>query len=253
MKTFLTRPVAVFAGLVAIIAGGATWAAVAASASTPVFTGTLVVCWNPKTHEPTTWKAPHLCPSGQVQAQVNGRGPRGPRGIQGQQGIQGLKGDTGQQGIQGVKGDTGPSGVVAAHTSNLGPLASVPTGGSFNATTGAVEVGTVNLPAGTFLVSLNAKATPRASGDTAQIFPQFFVYNQVKNPGFAGDLFNVGAGALEPDGTNHDSYFSGDSLITLASPTTLHVYAFGYDSDSGAGSYVLDGLTITTIQVTPAG
>jgi hypothetical protein len=46
------------------------------------------------------------------------------------------------------------------------------------------------------------------------VFPQFSGYDQVKNASFAGDQFNVGAGALEP------------------------AYAFGYDS--GAGTYALD-------------
>ena len=38
-------------------------------------------------------------------------------------------------------------------------------------------------------------------------------------------------------------------MITLAADTTLHVLAFGYDSDRGAGSYQLDDLTITTVQL----
>jgi hypothetical protein len=93
-----------------------------------------------------------------------------------------------------------------------------------------------------------------AGSDTAGvgIYPQFFVYDQVKSRSFTGDLLNVGAGALEPDGTNHDSYFSGSGLITLSADTTLHVYAFGYDSDTGAGAYVLDDVTLTAVAVTVA-
>lgn len=30
---------------------------------------------------------------------------------------------------------------------------------------------------------------------------------------------------------------------------TLHVYAFGYDSDQGAGSYTLDDLAVTATQI----
>jgi hypothetical protein len=85
------------------------------------------------------------------------------------------------------------------------------------------------------------------------VFPQFFVYDQVKNASFTGDLLNVGAGALESGGhTTIDSYYNGSGLITLTAATTLHVYPFGYDSDTSAGSYKLDDLSVTVIQVTPA-
>ena len=125
---------------------------------------------------------------------------------------------------------------------------SIATGGGFVA--GATDTGTLTLPAGTYLVNFNAKATPNKDTGTAQVFPQFFVYNQVKNASFAGDLFNIGAGALEPYSTNHDSYYSGSDVITVPSGGwTLHVYAFGYDSDQGAGSYALDSATITAVQL----
>jgi len=145
-----------------------------------------------------------------------------------------------------ITGPQGSSGVLSTKTKDLGNVPSVATGGGFVAN--STEVGQVQLPAGTYLVSLNAKATPNAA-TSGEVFPQFFVYNQVKNANFTGDLFNVGTGALEPAATNHDSYFSGSTTISLAAPTTLHVYAFGYDSDSGAGSYTLDDLTVTATRV----
>ena len=132
------------------------------------------------------------------------------------------------------------------------PLA-VPTGGSFN--TNSTTVGTVRLAAGTYLVTFSAKATPDDTSLAAgvQVFPQFFVYDQVKNAAFTGDLFNVGEGPLEPAATSHDSYFSGVSQITVpANGETLHVYAFGYDSDSGAGSYKLDSAVITATRLQTA-
>ena len=147
-----------------------------------------------------------------------------------------------------ITGPRGPSGVVSTKTKDLGNVPSVATGGGFVAN--STEVGQVQLPAGTYLLSLNAKATPNAA-TSGEVFPQFFVYNQVKNADFTGDLFNVGTGALEPAATNHDSYFSGSTTITLATATTLRVYAFGYDSDSGAGSYTLDDLTVTATRVNP--
>ena len=83
-----------------------------------------------------------------------------------------------------------------------------------------------------------------------EIFPQFFVYNQAANAAFTGDLFNVGSGALESGANaNIDSYFSGSSEITLTTATTLHIYAFGYDSDRSAGTYILDDLTVTATHI----
>jgi len=126
--------------------------------------------------------------------------------------------------------------------------ASITTGGSFVAN--ATSIGTLKLAAGTYLVNFNAKATPNTDTAAVQVFPQFFVYNQPKNPGFAGDLFNVGAGALEPDATKHDSYYSGSDVVTVpAGGETLNVYAFGYDSDRGGATYALDSATITAVRL----
>jgi hypothetical protein len=38
----------------------------------------------------------------------------------------------------------------------------------------------------------------------------------------------------------------------LTQDTTLDIYAFGYDSDRGAGTYDLDDLTFTATQIQPA-
>lgn len=119
----------------------------------------------------------------------------------------------------------------------------VVTGGSF--VTGSTEVGTVVLQPGTYLVSVNAKATP--TGGSEAVFPQFFVYNQAKNANFTGDLFNVGAGALAAGSTSLDSYYSGSDVIKLTAATTLHLYAFGYSPDKSAGTFTLDDLTVTAV------
>lgn len=140
--------------------------------------------------------------------------------------------------------------VGIATTKDLGAVASVTTGGGF--VDNATPVGSVQLPAGTYTVTLSAKATALLTTDV-QVFPQFFIYDQVKNVDFTGDLLNIGSGALESGGnTNIDSYYDGAGLVTLADTTTLDVYAFGYDSDRGVGSYKLDDLTITAIQVQPS-
>ncbi len=156
----------------------------------------------------------------------------------------------GATGPQGLAGATGTNGTVSVENHSLLAFTTVSTGGSF--VTNGVEEGTVDLSAGTYLLSLSAKATPDVT-TAAEVFPQFFVYDQVKNSNWDGDLFNVGSGALEPfNGTvdsSHDSYFSGAQLITLTAATTLHVYAFGYDSDYSTGSYNLDSLVLSAVSL----
>jgi hypothetical protein len=131
-------------------------------------------------------------------------------------------------------------------SADLKGIASVATGGPFVAN--STEVGTVSLKAGTYLVSVNAKATPNVNSATP-VFPSFFVYNQAKNAAFAGDLFNIGSGALAAGSTSLDSYYSGSEVVTLASDTVLHVYAFGYSPGGAAGSYALDDLTVNAVPV----
>lgn len=107
---------------------------------------------------------------------------------------------------------------------------------------------TITLQPGTYLVSLTAKATPTDTS-SVQTFPQFFVYGQALSSSFAGDVLNVGSGALESGGnTNIDSYFSGSGTVVVTAPnTTLWIYGFGYRSDRSAGSYALDSASLTAV------
>ncbi len=131
------------------------------------------------------------------------------------------------------------------------------TGGSFTAR--KTLVGTVTLAAGTWLVDADFTATPNAN-TAGDVFPQLFVYDGPVNSGFTNDLFNVGAGALEDptativaDGDTINSYYSGESEITVPSGgETLDVYAFGYDSDTGEGSYALNSAVITATHLQTA-
>jgi Collagen triple helix repeat (20 copies) len=176
-------------------------------------------------------------------------GPAGPAGVAGTNGTNGAPGATGPAGVKGDTGATGPSGVQAINTSKLTTTASVPTGGSFNSK--ALQVGSIDLKAGTYLINLSAQSEP--SADTATgVQPQFFLYNQTKNSSFTGDLLNIGSGTLAPAGTNHDNYASGSAIVTLSSDTTLLVYGFGYDNDSGASDYSLIAGSINAVQLTPA-
>jgi hypothetical protein len=235
----------IVAGLLSVaVLGGSAAAIAATSASATTATGpkavTLYGCEAPGHVSVALLSSPPAkCPSGTTLIKADAQGATGPAGAKG---ATGATGATGQQ---------GPSGVVAATTTDLGGVASVATGGGFVA--GATQVGTVDLKAGTYLLSLAAKATPLMTSGV-QVFPQFFVYDQAANAAFAGDLFNVGSGALESGGhTTIDSYYSGSSVVTLTQDTSLHVYAFGYDSDTSAGSYQLDDLTVTAVQLQVAG
>jgi hypothetical protein len=128
------------------------------------------------------------------------------------------------------------------------PESSVTTGGHFTAN--AKMIGTVPLTAGTYLLNVNFIATPNAATSGA-VFPQGFVYDGPAKSNFSNDMYNFGSGALAPynaitptDQVN--SYYSGSSEITVpAGGETLDVYAFGYDSDHGAGSYELNSATLT--------
>jgi hypothetical protein len=163
-------------------------------------------------------------------------------------------------GVTGPKGATGPSGVVSTAAKQLVTKSTptIETGGSFTAR--KTLVGTVALTAGTWLVDANFTATPNAT-TTGDVFPQLFVYDGAVNATFTNDLFNVGAGALEnptativSDGDLINSYYSGESEITVpAHGETLDVYAFGYDSDTGEGSYTLNSAVITATHLQTAG
>jgi hypothetical protein len=163
-------------------------------------------------------------------------------------------------GVTGPKGAPGPSGVVSTAAKQLVTKSTptIETGGSFTAR--KTLVGTVALAAGIWLVDANFTATPNAT-TTGDVFPQLFVYDGTVNASFTNDLFNVGAGALEnptativSDGDLINSYYSGESEITVpAGGETLDVYAFGYDSDTGEGSYTLNSAVITATPLQTAG
>jgi hypothetical protein len=180
---------------------------------------------------------------------LSGTGTTGPQGPAGPTGPMGLTGATGATGPQGPQG---PSGVVATSVTPFPNTGSVKTGGSFTANETAE--GTITLGAGTYLVNVGFKATPNAV-TTGQVFPQVFV-----NGPTAATTFNVGSGALEQAtsaevtaGDTIDSYYSGSAEIVVPSGgITLDLDAFGYDSDTGAGSYNLDSGSVTVTQLVPA-
>lgn len=193
------------------------------------------------------------CPSGSFAFQAGAKGATGAAGAKGATGATGAKGATGATGANGQTGAQGPSGVVSAVNTQLvtGTPVNVPTGGSFFGK--SVQVATANLPAGgTYLLNLSAQSEPSADTSSGGVVPQFFVYDQPKNASFTGDLLNIGSGTLAPAGTGHDSYASGTAIVTVTAPTTLIVYGFGYDNDSGASDFNLIAGSLSAVQLNVA-
>lgn len=111
------------------------------------------------------------------------------------------------------------------------------------------RLGYISLPsAGTYMVTVNATASPRNSS-SVEIFPQFSVYNGAAKSDKSNDLFDAGSGALATDNTSIDSHYSGTDEVTVSGPTTLEVYAWGQDSDGGTSEYNLSGLSATVTQL----
>jgi hypothetical protein len=104
------------------------------------------------------------CPSGDTAIKWNQKGPAGPAGPPGSQGATGPQGPQGAQGPPGPKGDPGPSGISQAYTYLRIPSSplEIPPAGA-----GAQSMGTLNLPAGSYL----AEATLTVS-NTANFFGQ---------------------------------------------------------------------------------
>jgi hypothetical protein len=254
--TSVIRRTAVIAAAVAVVGGTAAAALAAPAGSTGIATaaapaasaGQIVGCV--KTSGGADRIMEHVftgianftgCPAGTFQA--------GPWNVTGPAGPAGAKGATG---AAGAAGPQGPSGVVSTgDTSLVSSDTNIITGGSFLASATEIGAGKVTLTPGTYLLTFNAKAAPNASG-TAQIFPQFFIYDQAKNADFSGDVCNIGTGALEPlfsSGNQHDSYFSGTCQVTVTATITVHSYAFGYDSDQGASTYNLEDADLTATRL----
>lgn len=172
------------------------------------------------------------CPAGTTSIVVGAQGPKGASGV---------------NGTNGTNGAPGPSGVQALATDTLTPTSGIVTGGSFVSL--STEIGTFPLAAGTYQVCVNGKAE-QPTAATAAVSAQLFLYDQAKSSAFTGDLLNVSADTQ--GGTAHDAYLNGCTLVTEASAVTLHVYGFGYDADSGSGSWNLMSGAITTMKLTPA-
>jgi hypothetical protein len=163
--------------------------------------------------------------------------------------VQVASGSPGPKGDKGDTGPQGPSGVVRTHVYSLlqNPLV-INTGGSF--LTHEQLAGEIsNLHAGTYLVTANMKAA-WASGNG--VFPQLFVYSGTPASDFSNDLFNLGNGALAQGNASIDSYYGGTTQLVIPAHGNLKVYAFGYDTDHGAGTYTAESIQVVLTELVPA-
>jgi hypothetical protein len=139
------------------------------------------------------------------------------------------------------------TGAQAIASKTFGEKDGIVTGGSF-VTLSTLIGTTASLPAGTYQFCVNGKAE-QPTAASGSVSAQLFLYDQAKSSSFAGDLLNVSADTQ--GGTSHDAYLNGCTDATLTSAAALNLYAFGYDSDNGAGAYNLIGATVTATQITP--
>lgn len=150
-------------------------------------------------------------------------------------------------GTKGDKGDTGPSGVQAVTSHDFGETDGIIAGGAFIDL--STQVGTLDIAAGTYQVCLNGKVR-QPTAATGSVSAQLFLYDQPKSSSFAGDLLNTST--TPQGGTSHDSYMSGCTIINELAPATLHLYAFGYVSDSSSAQFDLKDANLQLVQLTPA-
>lgn len=155
----------------------------------------------------------------------------------------------GAKGSTGAQGPVGPSGVQALTKDPFAERDGIVTGGSF--LSNATLIGTAPLSAGTYQICVNGKAE-QPTVASGSVSAQLFVYDAdaLANQSFDGDLLNVSADTQ--GGTHHDAYLDGCTLVTEASDVTLRLYGFGYDSDSGSGSWNLMDARIAMVKLTPA-
>lgn len=196
----------------------------------------------------------NLSPSLQKALQ-GARGPQGPQGPQGETGAQGPKGDTGAQGPQGPKGDPGTPGTNGDIARDaLGSLAgrydsdpAAPTtitnlGGSFK--TRSTSVGSIDLPAGTYLLTGSAffdRLDNAVGADDTRL--QLALRDGKTDTSFGTDDGTCFTGLFAKTGVDREATCTTSRVVTFAQPTTVQVIAFGYNdsgSSSGGGNFTVD-------------
>jgi hypothetical protein len=195
-----------------------------------------------------------------IASMAGADGAKGENGAQGTPGapcIDGTDGVDGAPGIDGTNGTNGTDGAdafVDSDTVKFGPTVIEQLGGSWRKTgtalkaIGHTKVGTVELKAGTYLVSVNAsywKSSALASDTTATPSLQLQVNSGVRDGEFPDKTyvttwtdFPAGGAAGERPGSGVlEQTSSAYQIVTLDADTILEVDAFGQNPGTGyAGS-----------------
>jgi hypothetical protein len=158
--------------------------------------------------------------------QVGPQGKQGTQGVQGAQGNQGIRGPQGVQGIQGIQGLTGGTGPSDGYF-NQPSVAAIPL------STKETDVGSVSVPAGSYIVFGTARLYSTGSGSNAECGLQ----NQT---GGNGSDENVNLGA-----TNDRKIISALWAQTVSGPST-----FALECDITTPSTVdVDEVAVAAIKV----
>lgn len=172
-----------------------------------------------------------LAPAVREKLNAVGTGEQGPKGDTGPAGPQGPQGEPGQQGPAGdpatdVKGGVGVTADLARKTI-------VNIGGSF--ATRATELGTFDLPAGTWLVTTSATFYRTATGAEGTR-PQL----ALRYDGLTGNAGTI-LGQEISETANRELMQSITYRVVLTEAKTVTAYGFGYNDDtSSAGGGQID-------------
>lgn len=223
-----------------LTAGGLTGGYALAAANTPRSVSLLYSCENgTRTLKTALTEHAQSCPVGMTEVILHTAASTN--------GTQGPQGPVGPQGPQGPKGDTGAAGETLVSQTAV-PGATVATGGPFFAN--RTDLVQINVPNGKYRVGVDIKVA-NVGGQTDRIFPLIAIYNGVPLSNFSNDLFNLGEGAL-PSIAAIDQYINGSEIVTVTNGQ-IDVEGFGYDDPTrGAGSYTVEGGTITITKVVSA-
>ena len=158
--------------------------------------------------------------------------------VSGSPGAAGAKGDTGAAGSKGDKGDKGPAGILGSLADSLAaPMAIAKIGGPINANNTDLHTG-LTLPAGTYIVTVDAAFESSQAGDAAvEVYPQVSLWiDRDDNGAFTWQTGegDISPNAIMPRAANRHISASGLTHVTLTEETYVGLVAHGYTSTQGS-------------------
>jgi hypothetical protein len=166
------------------------------------------------------------------------KGEPGAKGADGTNGTNGVDGAKGEKGDPGADGKDGKDGVVRPVSDSLAaPMAITNIGGPINDR--YTDLGTgVTLPAGTYIVTVDAAFESAQAGDPAvEVYPQVSLWIDRDHDGLFDWKKNEGdisPNAIMPVANNRHISASGVTQVTLIEETFVGLVAHGYTSTQGS-------------------